>query len=239
MLRIQLIGLALVSAIAMSAVAAGSASAETVLHLQWLLYHSQSGIHLLLAEPVRGHALGLLLLEDSKILGGPVRIHCHGFATGTVGPHGLDLVEKITLEVLGTHNEILCSFDKNGLCEAGTPPTAEAVHLPWLTELVLGNGGREVRDLALPDPNGPGGALGWKVNCKVGGATVTDECLEEAGHPGSVFMENRLNGVLGTSDKLSPRASCSMGGTGSGTVEGTGLTENPSPTLLLLISPLD
>ena len=236
MLRIQLMGLALVSAVAMSAVAAGSASAETVLHLQWLLLHSQSGIHLLLDEPIRVHSLGLLLLEDSKALGGAIRIHCHGSATGTVGPHGLDLIEKITLELLGTKNEVLCLFDKNGLCESGAMPTAEAVHLPWLTELVTAREDKEVRDLILPDPAGPGGLPGWKVNCHVGGSAVSDECLQEEGRARSILMENTEKGVLGEFDELTPRAMCSIGGAEAGKVIGTVLTENPSPTLLLLIS---
>ena len=241
MLRIQLIGFAVVSVVAMSAMAAGSASAETVLKLQWLLYHSQSLLHLLLAEPLEVHSLGLFLLEDSKVPAGAIEIHCHLYDEGTVGPHGLGLIKLITLELLGANHEVLCEFDpgKHGGCESGTMPTIEAVHLPWLTGLVLASGGKEVRDLILADPSGGGGRPGWKIKCKTIIGTVTDECLEEEGKPSSTRMENTESGVLGTVDQLTPRRTCSIGGEGSGTVTGTVLTENPSPTLLLLISPLD
>ena len=188
----------------------------------------------LIAPPVRVHSLGLLLLEDTKATGGAVSVHCRDFDTGTVGPHGLDLIEKITLELLGTKNEVLCLFDKNGACEAGTMPTAEAVHLPWLTELVLING--QARDLILADPAGPGGKPGWKVACKTIIGSTTDECLEEEGRPGSTLMENTESGVLGKFDAFTPRVKCSIGGKESGKVEGTVLTESPSPTLHLSIS---
>lgn len=45
MLHVQTIGFALVVAVVVSALAAGSASAETELD-QWLLVHTQSGVHL-------------------------------------------------------------------------------------------------------------------------------------------------------------------------------------------------
>ncbi len=240
MLRIQIIGFAIVSALLMSAVAAGSASAETVLKLQWLLYHSQSGIHLLLAAPITVHSLGLLLLEDSKATGGAVKIHCHGYDKGTVGPHGLDLIELITAELLGTKHEISCEFDpgKEGLCKAGTRPIAEAIHLPWHTELFLANGGAEIRDLISAHGNGK---PGYRTVCEnIVGGKSEDVCEEEAGKMGSTLITNDgLAGVLGTFEKVTPKTKCTLGGAAAGTITGTVLTESPSPTLLLLISPLD
>jgi hypothetical protein len=236
MLRIQIIGLAIVSALLMSAVAAGSASAETELHHQWLLYHSQSGIHLLLAAPIRVHSLGLILLEDHGP-GAGVRIHCHAYDTGTVGPHGLDLVESITLELLGSHNLILCLYDKvpSLSCNENKMPDVQAIHLPWRTELVLRAG--LLTDLILADGNG---RPGYRVTCiNVLGGTTEDTCVEEAGKPARTVISNQLNGVLGEFNTISPLGECTIGGKEAGLVSGFTLTENPSPTLLLLISPLD
>lgn len=230
MLRIQILGLALVSALMLSALAAGSASAAE-LH-QWLLVHDLSGggqVHLLLAAPIRVHTEGLLLLEDSTP---GTKVHCHGFGAGTVGPHGLDLTESITLELLGTKKTISCTFDKVGLCKSGTEPVAEAVHLPWHTQLLLR--GTQVRDLILAHG---GGTPGYAVTCtNILGGKTTDECLEAPSKPASTLMKNEIgSGVLGTFNTESPAANCSQAGgaEGTGKVAGTVLTKNPSSTLLL------
>jgi hypothetical protein len=238
MLRIQIIGLALVSAIVMSAVAAGSASAETELKWQWLLFHSATGQHLLLSKPELVESEGLVLLKDSGGAAAGATVHCRGFDLGTVGPHGLDLIKSITLELLGTKKSILCLFTDPGGCRATVMPTAEAVNLPWHTQLILR--GSQVRDLLLGHG---GGAPGWKVNCasEIGGIPIEDTCLEEEGKPASTLMTNEgLLGVLGTfTESENPRAKCSIGGKEAGHVSGTVLTESPSTTLLILISPLD
>jgi hypothetical protein len=233
MLRIQLIGLALVSAVAMCALAAGSASAE---NWQWLLYHSETGVHLLLSKEELVESLGILLLEDQKGLAAGAAVVCHGYDLGTVGPHGLDLVLSITLEPLGTKKSVLCTLEKAGGCKAGTSPTAEALNLPWHTLLFEREG--KVRDLILEDG---GGRPGWKVTCtNLIGGTTEDDCKEEAGKPASTVMTNAgLEGVLAEFNPAeNPKAECSVGGKEAGIVKGTSLTESPSPTLLILISPL-
>jgi hypothetical protein len=221
MLRIQMIGLALVAMLVISVVAAASASAEAPLPHEWLIGGK------LIASPVKIHSLGLLLLEDSKIPaieGGPVRVHCHGFDTGTIGPHALDLIESITLELLGKKDLILCLFDKEGGCKSGTMPVALALHLPWHTELVLQ--GTEVRDLILADGNGE---PGWNITCtNILGGVTEDECLAEAGKPGSTSLKNVAAGVLGEFEAKSPNAKCTKGGEGAGVVRGTVLFESPS-----------
>jgi hypothetical protein len=234
MLRIQMIGLAILAALAMSAVAAGSASAEK---WQWLLFHSATGVHLLLNKEELVESEGLVLLEDSKATGGATQVHCHGFDLGTIGPHALDLVLSVTAEALGTKKSIPCTFDKVGLCKSGTTPTAEAVHLPWHTELVELKAGK-VSDLILGEG---AGAPGWAVTCtNILGGKTTDECTEESGKPAAPFVEN--DGSLGVlarfEEENTPPAKCSLGGATSGHVSGTVLTESPSATLLVLISPL-
>jgi len=228
MLRVQILGLALVSALMMSVVAAGSASAETELH-QWLINHK------LLASPVTVHRLSLLLLEDTHT---GVRVHCHWFATGTVGPHGLALIKSITLELLGSKDLVLCLYDKvpNLTCKENEMPDVLAINLPWHTQLILK--GAEVRDLLLGHGSG---RPGWKLTCKnVLGGTSTDTCEEEEGRPVSLSMKNETNGsgVRGTWDANNPRVKCSEGGgePATGIVEGTVLTESPSSKEHLLIS---
>src|ERR1700704_1680244 len=142
MLRIQMIGLAVMAALVMSAVAAGSASAAH----EWLIGGAS------IAAPVKVHSLGLLLLADTKATGGEVKIHCHGFNTGTVGPGGHDLIEKITTTLLGTNNKVHCVFDKAGGCKSNSLLLALPVNLPWLTLLHLE--GTEVRDLIEKDGGG-------------------------------------------------------------------------------------
>jgi hypothetical protein len=214
MLRIQIIGLALVSALFMSAVMAGSASAAH----EFLINGAP------ITTALKVHSSGLLLLEDTKPpIGTPTQVHCHGFNAGTVGPGGVDLIESITLELLGTKDLILCLFDKNGNCNSGTMPVALALNLPWKTELVLHEG--KVRDLILADGHGE---PGWNVHCNA--IIPEDDCLATAAEPGSTGLENVAGGVLATFDKLTPLATCSVGGAKSGKVEGTVLTENPSAT---------
>jgi hypothetical protein len=220
MLRIQMIGLAIMAALAMSAVAAGSASAEHI----WLLNGK------LIANPVKIHSLGLLLLTDHTAPGGEVVVHCKGFDTGTVGPNGLDLIESITLELLGTKDLILCLFDKVGLCKEGTMPVALALNLPWHTALYLE--GTEVRDMIVGDGNGN---PGWAVTCEnvLGGKTV-DDCTAPLGSVGHLTNLAGGAGVLGLFDEKSENANCKIGSetirNGAGLVRGDIKFESPSAT---------
>jgi hypothetical protein len=219
MLRIQMIGLALVAALAMTAVAASSASAA---HL-WLVGGK------LVASPVKVHSQGLLLLTDHNPLGNTsleTVLHCKGFDDGTVGPHALDLVLAVTKELLGTEPRITCTFDKAGGCESSPAPLALAVNLPWHTELYLV--GTEVRDMVVSDVAGK--KAGWKVVCKAPLlGTITDECTATLG---SVKVENVAAGVLGTFEEKSENADCKVGTEaerkGAGLVRGTTLFESPS-----------
>lgn len=218
MLRIQMIGLALVAAVVMSAVAAGSAMAE---HL-WLISKAP------IASPVKVHSLGLLLLEDK---GSGTKIHCHGNAAGTVGPGSADLTESITKELLGTNDKIPCTFDSAGLCKSNAAVTALAVHLPWKTTIILV--GTEIRDLLLGDG---AGAPGWKVNCtNVIGGESEDVCTEEAGKMATTALANVTEGVLATFDAKTENAGCTIGGKEAGIVRGTVTTYSPSSTEKLTI----
>ncbi|MGA8362905.1 MAG: hypothetical protein WB709_00115 [Solirubrobacteraceae bacterium] len=213
MLRIQMIGLAVVAVVMMSAVAASGAFAAH----QWLINGAA------IAAATKVHSLGLLLLEDS---GTGTQLHCHGSAAGTVGPGAADLTQSITVELLGTNDKIPCTFDKAGLCKSNAAVTALAVNLPWKTEIVLV--GTEIRDLLL---SGGAGAPGWKVNCtNILGGGSEDICTEEAGKMATTALANVTAGVLATFDAKTVNASCTLGGKETGVVRGPVTTFSPSST---------
>jgi hypothetical protein len=170
----------------------------------------------LIASPVKVHSHGLLLLTDDTAPGGATAVHCFGFNSGTVGPHALDLIETITAEKLGTNKKITCKFDKTGACEAATAPTAEAIHLPWHTELTLF--GSAVRDMVMSDG---AGNPGWAVTCKTILGNVTDTCENALT---STALEIVAGGVLALFDATSNAANCKVGGeavrNGAGLVRG-------------------
>jgi hypothetical protein len=215
MLRIQLLGLALVAAFALSAVVASSAFAAH----EWLIGGNP------ILTPVKVHSLGLLLLADTKATGGEVKIHCHGYDTGTVGPGPHDLIEKITTTLLGSNERIHCQFDKKGACRENLAEDlllALPLHLPWLTLIKLING--NVRDLIEKD--GSGGNPGWKVVCiNILGGVSVDECTNEVN---SVGLANVAAGVEAKFDGETLKANCSIGGANSGAVEGFDLIESPA-----------
>lgn len=214
MLRIKILGLALVAVFMMGAVAASSAMAAH----QWLINKSP------IASRVKVHSLGLLLLEDS---GTGTKLHCHGANDGYVGPGNVDLVLAITKELLGTNDKIPCTFDKAGLCNSGKPVTALALNLPWLTLITLIGG--KVRDIIEKDPSASvSGNPGWKVTCTniLGGESI-DECtLAE----GNTALANSAAGVEAIFDAESPNANCTLGGAETGVVRGANTTFSPSGT---------
>ena len=226
MLRIQMIGLALVSALVMGAVAVGSASAA----------HSWAINGTPLASAIRVHSRDLLLLTDHNPTGGEVGVHCFSFNDGFVGPHALDLLSAITAELLGTNKKITCKFDpaKTGACEASTAPTMEAVNLVWHTQLTLFTG-PEVRDATV---SGGAGNPGWAVTCKTILGNITDTCTA------SLFsdkVENVTSGVLELFDNISIGGgfACKIGGgevrNGAGLLSGDITTESPSSTEKLTV----
>jgi hypothetical protein len=205
-----MIGLALVVALVMSAVAAASASAAH----EWLI----NGTPITVAKKI--HSLGLLLLEDRKATGGAISIHCKTFGTRTVEPGALGLVEKITAELLGTNDKISCSYDKRGVCESSPAPLFLAVNLPWHAELILL--GTEVRYRMTSDGVGN---PGWKMTCKAFSGTITDECTVSLFSTG---LTNVVTGVEASFDARTQQPNCTLGGNGAGIVSGPILMESPS-----------
>ena len=215
MSRIRLIGLTLVAALALSAVAVASASAAPV----WRL----NGAEVKEATTVKSKSIGKLVLSDTST--GTV-IECEGTDKGTVGPGAKDEVKEITATSCGFKE------GKHGSCEEGHPVTATAVHLPWKTELYE-EGGR-VRDRITYGSKGQeekGEAPGWKVECTVlTFFKVQDECtgVSNTGIENFAGSETLPSGVKAIFDATTPKANCSVGGAGTGEVTGIDLNESPA-----------
>ena len=226
-MRLRTIGLALVAVFAMSAVAASAASAVPP---SWgacaagtpetkppCLNSSEKLVELTSALAVKSK--GTLSLTDTKVpLVGSVTVKCTGTDAGTIGPEKADSITEI-YETSGS-KKIKCTSSQ---C-TGTPE-AEAVHLPWTTELVEvtnKKGEKEIRDLIK---NSGAGVPGWAVKCTILGVTKTDECTAAS----STKTTNTASGnVAAEFEKESPKANCSLGGTGSGEVNGTDTIEHPT-----------
>ena len=114
--RLRIVGLCLVAVFAVSAVGAASAFASP----EWL----QNGLKLTSALSVTSK--GKLKLTDTKggLKKGSVTIECTGTDKGTVGPGAAD---ELT--------EVKATECKHVAGEECPSPSAEAVHLPWKTEL--------------------------------------------------------------------------------------------------------
>lgn len=126
-------------------------------------------------------------------------VTCSGTGEGTIGPEAADKQTKLTVSS--------CTTVK-GTC--GTP-MAEAIHLPWNTEL-FEPVSEEVRDRF----SSSGGLPGWKVTCTILGIKVIDTCEGET----NAKIVNGQGKVEATFDAKSPRVKCSMGGAEAGIIEG-------------------
>jgi hypothetical protein len=224
---IRIAGLCLVAMFAMSMVAAGTASAVPV----WEHCETEKGgtatkyesdqcktalsggefswQEVKGTEAVRSH--GSLLLTDTKVpIEGEVSVSCTGENVGFVGPKNHD---RIT-EIINIH----CVPDKG--CEKVEGETATPLGLPWQTEIVETEGGRD--DIKAVEA---GKEAGWSVECKVLGVTKADECKTNAG---STSLENVWTKGVGKGELLvltqfdehTAAANCSVGGTGAGKVRG-------------------
>ncbi len=202
MQRIKILGLALVTVCAVSALVSASAFAAP----EWLL----NGKPITTPFSIKSKSVGSLLLSDLGAPGGGTAITCKGTDKGTVGPGAKDEVTEVTATG--------CTFEKAGSCESSKSVTAKGVHLPWKTELELVSG--ELRDMVT----GTSGEPGWAVECTVGGIfKITDECTGLT----STGISNVSGGVDAVFDAKTPFAKCSVGGANAGMVSGTDLNENP------------
>jgi hypothetical protein len=135
MKRIQVLGLALVAVVAVSAFVASAASAVTFLLAEWLI----TGVPLTGTLAVEQTGELNLINTNGGGLGVRVELLCSGTLDGTIGPNGADeITELLNLEKVAINltplvgTALACTNTKN--C---TEPLVWAEELPWKTELVL------------------------------------------------------------------------------------------------------
>jgi hypothetical protein len=155
-----------------------------------------------------------LRLYDSKTPLGEAGFECSGTGVGTIGPGKYDRTETVRI----------VSCKKLKLCEEGTI-SARPVDLPWQTELY--ESAKEQRDkITEVSPNGE---PGWEVKCTVLGKKETDTCATAAGKEPSTLMTPITVGtksiVKAEFETKSGTANCTLGGAGSGRVEGSVIIE--------------
>jgi hypothetical protein len=149
-----------------------------------------------------------LKLEDTNVLFvGRVAVECFGTDEGTIGPKQFDRVEKVRVG----------SCKNVEHCTEGTV-TAEAIHLPWQTELFQTE--NRTRDKITEVP--PNGQPGYNTTCNTSLARSTDECVTETGKEGSTLMTNiQETGIVQAEfETKSGTAKCSLGGAKNGHVWG-------------------
>jgi hypothetical protein len=201
MRKIQIFGI-LLAVLAFSAIAVTSAFAND----EWLVGGK------LVTAPVSAVATGKWLLLALSF-GGFVKTHvvCNGELLGTVNP--LNVSGKGTDRITEIHNlgltqlktitcEVLSS--EKGPCST-TLALFTALHLPWLSELVLQTGDTKPRDLLS---SGGTGAPGFELECTTSTGTFKETC---EGNVETEQLVNEATGVGGTiNNKLS--AKCGVAG---------------------------
>ncbi len=224
-------GLCLVAMLAVSMVAAGTASAAP----HWLTCREGSGKTKYTTEECTAASstgnwqweedtsteaaisFGTLILRDIKIpIVGTVEVSCTGEDKGSVGPGPYSRTTEIT--------NISCTAGKN--CEKLEAPVEPLNLKPgvssWQGELTEESG-----QLRNKITSSAGSGAGWKVICKVLGVTETDECTTNTGY---TVPSNLLSPYHGTTESTwlvlldfngVPKAKCKVGGAESGEVLGS------------------
>jgi hypothetical protein len=211
--KFQIVALSWFAVIALGAMLASSASAETTLAAEWLV----AGRAITAAEGALGtETSGEILLEDEGV---PAGVLCSVILVGTVMSRGQDTIlevlnlkkEKIELGVLGL------SIGKGDCVNTGDCPEPAEVWpegLPWNSQLVLKENGEFV-DLII---KAGGGTFGYTVLCTVM-IDIEDTCVAAEG---SVSIVNELEDTEATG-VITPHANCTVGGAGKGKNEFDGL----------------
>lgn len=143
----------------------------------------------------------VLELED---MGTGIKISCEGTDEGTVGTEGKDE------ETADTENLSSCLvLAGSTICKKII--AVKAINLPWKTVVAEG------RDFAY---EGTGGAPGWLVECETLLGKMDDACTTTEG---STALNNLENGTVETLyDGKSGEANCSVGGSKTGLISGSG-----------------
>jgi len=130
---------------------------------------------------------GTLVQKDTNIDSKTVTVQCAGTDEGTIGPKQFDRIIKVTT--------VGCSNVEN----CGGTIHAEAVNLPWQTELFETEG--KIRDSIVSEVSGK--KPGWKVTC----TGVSDVC--EANTTTATENVQSTGAVNAIFDSKSAKALCS------------------------------
>jgi hypothetical protein len=194
--------LSLVLVVAVNAVAASVASAETTLLAYWLTDGAE------FSGSLTSEDGGKFLLEDTSF---GLTVACTGTIVGSVsGAEG----EDTATEVLNA-SKVKTGTPLSGTaleCEkrAGCENTAKVwpLNLPWKSLLYLLEGGN-YWDQAI------GEGVGYEIECNVLLTKTSEECKSGSSGAGGVVL-NVTSGVETTEEALLPLANCTLGGTGAG-----------------------
>jgi len=228
MRKFGLVGIAIFAVLAFSAFSASAAFAEPELLFDEATVTANQGLE----------SEGELELTDTKAFGGAAAtVKCSGFLDGTYlfAERKIDIETILTLgkksvTSLGTGGStgeeasVLC--EALTICEKTTDVELNPVNLPWLLTIVLDTVGTEDLYLLqfLSAGNGP---PGWEITCLDLGVKLTDECT---GETLTADLQNMspldLLGVFGSraeEEANKETGTCTLGGAGTGVVEGEGL----------------
>jgi hypothetical protein len=210
MKKIQILMFALVAVFAGSAFAASSAFAES----EFLV----SGAVITAPVEVNDESVGAILLEDDATLGGKSDVLCEEVLTlGTVG----EIVGGVFNPKLDTVTSVefmkKCTIDSGPCSEVDVPEGVQAVHLPWLTEIVLS--GTTFVDLIL----GTAGVPGYLIECLTILGLIEDVCTTEAGTTTITNEAEDIDATFPASPQEIEEANCTQGNAHSGIVGGVSL----------------
>lgn len=188
MRKFHIVGLALMAVFAFSAVMVANASAA-----EWLC--KEGGVFKACSAAKAVDSEGTLTLSDATLLG-TITIECSGTNVGTVGPGAADSITEI-LDLAKATKDILCKVT-GGTALCGTAEAlAEAIHLPWKTELLS----TTIDDLTTSGAGNPG----WHVVCSTG---TEDECTKALAE---LTMKNEANGTVDALFNAAENATCLNG----------------------------
>jgi hypothetical protein len=228
---LRIAGLCLVAMLAMSLVAAGSASAAAP---AW--EHCTKGVANMLPTKYTEHQCetlapnnegewewrevngtekvvshGSLVLRDTSATAGKIKVavSCSGENKGSVGPGKYGRITEIPETSIQCSNVENCTVFKK----------AEARNLPWQTELVEEAGG-EIRNKITNGGAAEAEWPGWAVTCELAGAETTDRCTTNSGS--TAIANQTTHGssgtellVLATFEAKTAKAKCSLSSTAS------------------------
>jgi hypothetical protein len=167
-------------------------------------------------------AVLFLSLKDTKTLGGEVEVQCYSKGSrgeGVVEEGGKSMVRALAVGE-PTKN---CKGVK--ICQEKGVEKVEGVNLPWKTEVTEESGKLVTKILAGVSGKEPG----WKVECKTALGSETDECLSESASVAEKLgLVNEITKTSGIEELLvkahlesTGEGKCSQGGAKAGKTAGT------------------